>query len=324
MSTFRIFLRSAFFLISLLGFQILFAQEAKDIYASGIQLEGKINNKYAIEMHLSGDDLNGFFHFDSDECRDLKGNYFYKSEVKPISLIGKICPGKNIVLTHRTEGEEKERFVGEWDGAKQTITGTWKILSSGKTMPFELNSVNLRFRKGEKLVFPALLKAELATEEGDWAGYQYAIADIYGDNKGATIKDLQVAAGGITHFSPTRLEFVHNYSNAGHGTDTEEIFQLLANSNGIYALKFISNISTESLEGEEDEACDFAFQLYQYQHLEWVEIDLETGALRFPDSFPVIGRNCSDGMPVILSDGIGFGSRKFDWKGDRFVLREGK
>ena len=83
---------------ALLVFSSLNAQSPKDIYSSGILMEGKIGGKYAIQLRLSGDDVHDFFEFKTDECREVRGEYCYLSQMKPLALNGKICPKNETLL----------------------------------------------------------------------------------------------------------------------------------------------------------------------------------------------------------------------------------
>lgn len=308
------------FLAFLFGFSSLFAQSPKNIYSSGIQLEGKIGGKYPIHMRLSGDDVHEFFDFESTDCRDVSGSYCYLSKLIPIALTGRICPSNHtITLANAKNGAETERFEGKWDAIKHAISGEWTLSKSGKVLAFQLVDVALEMKPVDLQVFAQLLNQVLGSGESDWAASQYEIESVLWKAPQIEIANFVAAEGRIVHFSNTRIEFEHNYSNAGHGTDTYEIFQLLPNTTGHLALQLTQNRSIESSEEEGNETCDYTFELWEYQHFKWEPIGNMYGFRSYPNPFQPSGNDC-DTQIEVLPNWIKIGGDIFPSGGTKFVV----
>lgn len=320
-------MRQHSFLITLGIFLIscfsLSAQNNRDIFSSGIQLQGEIDGKYPIEMHLAGDDHNGFFDFENSFVKNIKGEYYYKSQIRPIALSGQFNPESQMLFVKHYEGDvETEVFHLKWEKNKAQFEGFWYQPNKSKEgKPVILKLIEFGDWNIDHSLFSELLNSELENAEEEWESYQYRIEGFAPNSKGITIKDFLADDGGIIHFSEGRLVFGHNYSNAGHGTQSIELFQILPSKSGRFVLQYSQNQSIESLD-EGDESCEFLIKVWECVDGKWIQNDNCWEAVDFQRSFFESGESChGDWELEVLSDCIRIGNKKLDWLNNRFVDR---
>src|SRR3990172_7181370 len=99
-----------------------------DCWDDGTEYAGTINDRYPIQMLLKRDG------------KDIKGDMFYESAAKYISLRGTVTQ-KDLATVN--EMDEKGKITGTYEGllSEGGFSGTWSSPDKKKRMPFKLTAV---------------------------------------------------------------------------------------------------------------------------------------------------------------------------------------
>jgi hypothetical protein len=244
---------------------------AQDHFADDIHLRGLLNNKLKIEVLLETDEARPFFSNTSKTCIDIQGTYYYRTQVLPIRVEGRLCPANSAFFLTAKDGEtETERFEGKWNTATKQLTGTWTLKKTNKTMPFTLTALEAGIKENSLKGFYGVLQ-ELLSSEPDAEGAR--IDDATWTSEGGKVIGFTPNWGGDMEFlAPTRLEYYTSYTSTARSSYYEGTFQLLPSTSGIYVAHLSTNSGFEkSYEGDEETGdgashCGFDFHVYQ-----WVE-----------------------------------------------------
>jgi hypothetical protein len=314
-------------LVQLLSF--LDAQDKVTYYANDVQLVGTLGDGLKIEMLLERSGTEPFWKVSGTECIDVTGSYFYRSQVRPISLKGRMCLGNHTLeLFHLEPGstEWTERFSGLWDGASGTYAGKWLLKKTNKMELFSLKAIEPEVKDEDKQAFFGFLNEKLRTgPEAEWFENQYRIEGFeWGSGMGKAVNTERVT---VSHFSPLRLDCDHNWSNAGTSDDRNETFQLLPTDWGPFVL-YINRSDWSSPTGEETEEeglifeydCGTTVELWKWEKESWIDVTVQylptdvLNLLKGNAAKPICGAE-------VLHDAIRIGDAKLYWVDGKF---EGK
>jgi len=216
------------FFVTSFGPKLLVAQDGRDVM-NDVQMIGTLDGKLNIEMHLNSTGDVSFFKQQGKECIDLQGQYYYRTQLKPIDLTGRLCPANaTFFLSAKSGNRETERFEGKCDAKQKKISGTWTLKSSGKTMHFELTSTKVGLTESTVAGYSAILR------ESDIEYFEMT-------TQGGVIEGFPTHwGGGIVFFSPTRVEYYTDYTNSGADPSdnfNEKVFQLLPSEHDVYVVE---------------------------------------------------------------------------------------
>ncbi len=296
-------------------------QVADDVHLSGI-----LGTKIRIDMVLQLETGRYFFNNSGEESFEVRGKYFYRTQLKPISLSGTLSPSQGLLmLTVGDEENPKERFEGYWDPKMKKVTGNWTMINPAKTMPFVLTATEAAVKpaaiEGYFAVLRELLQAEPHVEGAK-------IEDAQWEAPNGTITNFAPNwGGGIDFFSPTRLEFYTSYNSTARSSDYSETYQLLPSESGVYVLHFFTYTGFEKTYDEEEEmdgisggTCGYELTVYKFAD---GAVDVTKNVL--PADVKSTGGSESETEDiscdgVVLSDAISLPSgEKLYWDGAKFV-----
>jgi hypothetical protein len=305
---------------------VLSAQDVDTYVANDIQLVGTLGDGIKIEMHLQRDGNQPFWTLAQGECADVKGQYYYRSQVRPIDLSGRFCLANHTMeLSYAlVEGAEwQERFVGKWDATLGSFSGEWTLKKTNKTLSFALKTIETNVQTEDKVAFFALLDQKLATEpDADWFETQYRIEGFEWEN--GIGKALNTEAVEVRHFSPLRFDWYHNWSNAGTGHDQYETFQVLPATSGLFVLQSYRSDYTipagEADDGELlfDEGCESMLLLWRWKNATWENVTAQYLPAVLTEALEVGDRN-HECEVEILQDAVRVGKIKRYWVDGKFV-----
>ncbi len=305
---------------------VLSAQEVDTYVANDIQLVGTLGDGIRIEMHLQRDGNQPFWTLAEGECTDVKGQYYYRSQVRSIDLSGRFCLANHTMeLSYAlVEGAEwQERFVGKWDAMLGSFSGEWTLKKTNKTLPFALKAIEAKVQSEDKEAFFALLDQKLATEpDQEWFETQYRIEGF--EWKEGIGKALNTIGLEMQHFSPLRFDCYHNWSNAGTGNDQYETFQVLPSTSGFFVLQsYRSNYSSPAGEADDgellfDEGCESMLLLWRWKNAAWENVTAQYLPVALSEALKanIPGHECE---VEILQDAVRVGKIKRYWVDGKFV-----
>jgi hypothetical protein len=239
--------------------------------AGDIQLKGLLGNKLKIEMVLSCNHSTPFFANVDKTCLDIEGDYYYRTQLMPIHLRGRVCPANATFFLAAQEGsEETERFEGKWDVRAKKLSGTWTLKSTGKTMPFAVTATEVGLQESTMKGYYAVLQELLATEP-DAEGAKIESAS-WNAQKGGQITDFAANWGGeLDICAPTRLQYWTSYTSTARSTYYLNTFQLLPSTKGIYVAHFYTYSNYEKTYADDmeemdgNEMCAYDVRVFQFK-----------------------------------------------------------
>lgn len=294
--------------------------------ADDVHLTGLLGTKIRIDMVLRLETGKYFFSNSGTDNIELRGRYFYRTQLIPIVLSGTLSPAKGAVVLNVGDAESPlERFTGTWDPKARKVAGNWTLFASNKTLPFTLTATEAGLKQATMLNYFAILR-ELLQAEPDAEGAK--IEDAQWEAPNGTITNFAPNwSGGITVFTPTRLEFYTGYNSTARSSDYTEIYQLLPSESGVYVLHFYTYTGFEKTYDEEEEmdgisgsSCGYELTVYKYND----GAEDVTASVLPADVNPTGGSDSEtediscDGE--VLSDAIALPSgEKLYWDGVKFV-----
>jgi hypothetical protein len=294
--------------------------------ADDVHLTGLLGTKIRIDMVLRLETGVYFFNNSGTENIEIRGKYFYRTQLKPISLSGTLSPLKGLLLLTVGDNENpKERFEGRWDPKLKKVTGNWTLTEPAKTLPFSLTATEAGIKESTLQNYFALLR-ELLQGEPHVEGAR--IDDAQWDSPNATITNFTPNwGGGIDVFTPTRLEFYTTYNSTGRSSDYSEIYQLLPSESGTYLLHFFTYTGFEKTYDEESDqhgvdGANCGYELLIYKFNDGAE-DVTKSVL--PSDVKASGSSESETEDIscdgeVLSDAILLpNGEKLYWDGTKFV-----
>ncbi len=294
--------------------------------ADDVHLTGLLGTKIRIDMVLRLETGAYFFNNSGTDNIEIRGKYFYRTQLKPISLSGTLSPLKGLLLLTVGDNENpKERFEGRWDPKLKKVTGNWTLTEPAKTLPFSLTATEAGIKESTLQNYFALLR-ELLQGEPHAEGAR--IDDAQWDSPNATITNFTPNwGGGIDVFTPTRLEFYTTYNSTGRSSDYSEIYQLLPSESGTYLLHFFTYTGFEKTYNEEDEMdgisgshCGYELAVYKYS-----DGAVDVTKIVLPAEVKSTGGSESETEDIscdgeVLSDAILLPTgEKLYWDGTKFV-----
>ncbi|MBK9453360.1 MAG: hypothetical protein IPN95_29050 [Bacteroidetes bacterium] len=295
--------------------------------ADDVHLTGILGTKIRIDMVLQLETGKYFFNNSGTDNIDVRGKYFYRTQLKPIPLNGTLSPSKGLLMLTVGDNENpKERFEGRWDPKLKKVTGNWTLTEPAKTMPFVLTAAEANVKSSAIVSYFAVLR-ELLQAEPDAEGAK--IDDAQWEAPNGTITNFAPNwGGGIDVFTPTRLEYYTSYNSTARSSDYTEIYQLLPSEAGVFVVHFSTYTGFEKSYDENDEmsggisgsSCGYELTVYKYAD---GAVDVTKTVL--PADVKSTGGSESDTEDIscdgqVLSDAILLPSgEKLYWDGTKFV-----
>lgn len=316
------------FIVALFVHQTLLAatldeevQVADDVHFTGV-----LGTKIRIDMVLQLETGKYFFDNSGTDNIDVRGKYFYRTQLKPIPLNGTLSPSKGLLMLTVGDNENpKERFEGRWDPKSKKVTGNWTLNEPAKTLPFTLTATESGIKETTMQNYFALLR-ELLQGEPHAEGAK--IDDAQWEAPTATITNFTPNwGGGIDVFTPTRLEFYTTYNSTGRSSDYSEIYQLLPSPTSVFLLHFFTYSGFEKTYDEALDQHDIAgancgYEIFVYKFNDGAE-DVTKSVL--PSDVKSSGSSESETDDIncggeVLSDAILLPTwEKLYWDGAKFV-----
>jgi hypothetical protein len=302
----------------------LWAQEGV-AFAGDVHLKGLLGGKLKIEMMLEVGHEKPFFSNNSKECIDLEGEYYYRTQVLPIYVKGRLCPANGtFFLAVKDQGAETERFEGKWDPKNLKLRGTWTLKKTGKTMPFELVAAEKGIPTATLKAYYRLLRDQL-TSESHAEGAKIEDAQWSATN-GGTISNFEPSWGGdLDYFAPERLEFSTRYTSTARSSDYDEVYQLLPSTTGVYVAYYFGSYTYEKGEMGDEEAegtsyCEFAFNVYKLTAEDYEEVTAQVLPADVKIQMEASGGEYVSCVGRLIADGVLFPSgEKLYWDGTKYV-----
>jgi hypothetical protein len=111
--------------------------ESEMIRTSSFEMQGTIDGKHAITMHISYD--YGKFREGKDKELPVTGYYSYNKSSSGFELEGKIdVPEQTIELIYKKNGDKNEVFSGKITGKFDSLNGNWNKVIKEKNLNFLL------------------------------------------------------------------------------------------------------------------------------------------------------------------------------------------
>lgn len=251
----------------LLGIGAICADAQETLVAGDVQLKGLLGSKLKIELLLQCGHERPFFSQVDKNCLDLRGEYYYHTQVLPIRVEGRLCPANASFFLSVMDGvTETERFEGKWSPSTRQLTGTWRLKKTAKTMTFELTALEAVSKESNLKGFYGVVR-ELMTGEPDAEGA--SIEDAQWTAQGGNVVGFAPNWGGdVLHLSPGRFQYYTSYTSTARSSYYEETYQVLPSGSGVY----VAHLSTYSGFEKDEEGnvpegsshCGSSFHVYQW------------------------------------------------------------
>jgi hypothetical protein len=322
----RLFLRLLWVVaLHLCALQGLDAQASQDI-AGDIHLKGLLGSKLRIEMMLRCNHERPFFNNADKDCVNLSGEYYYRTQVLPIRLEGRLCPSNGTFFLSAKDGlDETERFEGKWVPKAKQLKGTWTLKKTGKTMEFELAATESGVKEAMIRSYYAALRYELQGEPDHAEGAK--IEDAQWTSQGGIIFGFAPNWGGeLDLVSPTRLEFHTRYTSTARSSDYHEVYQLLPSTSTAYLVHVFTSSHYEHGYEEGDviedatTSCSYAVRVFKVVDDEPEDV---TQAVMPADVKVDVDAGSGEGIgceAYVMRDALRLGNgEKLYWDGGRYV-----
>jgi hypothetical protein len=299
--------------------------QADDYFAGDLQLRGLLGGKLKIEMLVQGDGATPFFSRTDKDCFTTNGSYYYRTQLKPISLTGRFCASNHTFYLVDQEGEaESERFEGKWVPATRKLTGIWTLKRNGKTMPFELSVVDADVDATHFQRFYAYLDETLQGEpDAEGAKIESAMWTAIG---GKITGFAPNWSGYLEFLSPMRLEYSTSYTSTARSSYYRHVYQLLPTAQGLLLMVLNYDSNYDKGYDEQDQmsegtsSCNVDVSILKYANGGFEDVTtaiLPTGARTSSSETGEMG--C---QAALLSDALLLpGGGKVYWNGSAFVLQ---
>lgn len=306
-------------------------QDAPVTVAGDIQLTGLLGSKLKIELLLEVNHDAPFFSNAGPDCLDLEGIYYYRTQLRPIRVKGRLCPANGtFFLETGAELPLQERFEGKWNVAERRLSGTWTQKGASKTLPFDLVAVEKKHSPEAITTFYRLVRTHMQGGDGDAEGAGIDDAQ-WTAGKGTITGFAPNWSGDIRFFSPVRLEYTTGYNSTARSSDYRHIYQLLPSSVGIFVLHSYETYHYDKtiedpaeLEDGGAADCGYAYAVYQVVEDELEDVTHQVWPAKMASASETDNAERED-APCngdVLSDGIFLpDAQKIWWNGSRFVTR---